>query len=412
MERAGPLTGIRVLDFSWIVAGPQATRILGDFGAEVIRVEYEGRIDSIRMGNPAPGTAPGSVNASGTFNNLNRSKLSMTLNVVHPLGLEVAKRLIAVSDVVIENYRVHVLESWGLTYEEMCKIKPDIIYVSLSGFGHTGRNKEYSTWGPTAQALSGLTYMSGLPGVPSAGWGYSYMDHTAGYYGAAAIMMALHHRQRTGEGQYIDISQVECGMVLAGPEVLDYTVNGRPYRRPGNPPGNRSNHPATAPHNTYRCAGEDRWIAISVFTEEQWAALCRAMGDPHWCREERFASALARVEHQEELDRLIEDWTMQQNPRELTHRLQSFGIPAGMVQNARDKVDDDPQLAARAFYPELDHAELGRKKFEGLPIHLSRSPGAPYQAAPLLGEHTDYVLREILRLSDQEIAELAENAVF
>ncbi len=412
MEREGPLKDVRVLDFSWIVAGPQATRILADFGAQVIKVEYEGRIDSIRMGNPTPGTDPGSVNASGLFNNLNRDKLSLNLNVLHPMGLEVAKRLIAVSDVVIENFRNHVMESWGLSYEEMTKIKPDIIYVSLSGFGHTGRDKTYSTWGPTAQALSGLTYMSGLPGQPSAGWGFSYMDHTAGYYGAAAVMLALHHRQQTGEGQYVDISQVETGMVLTGPQTLDYTVNGRPYRRPENPPGNHSTHPAAAPHNAYRCAGEDRWIAISVFNEPQWAALCGAMGNPDWSREERFSSVLARVDHQEELDQRITDWTSLQVARDLTHRLQALGVPAGMVQNARDRVEDDPQLRERNFHHEMDHAEMGKHRFEGLPIHLSKSPGALHHAAPLLGEHTDFVLREVLRMNDAEIAELAENGVF
>ena len=412
MERQGPLQGVRILDFSWIVAGPQATRILADFGAQVIKVEYEGRIDSIRMGNPVPGTPPGSPNASGTFNNLNRDKLSISINVLIPQGLEVIKKLIAVSDVVIENFRAHVLDAWGLSYEEMTKIKPDVIYVSMSGFGHTGRNRAYSTWGPTAQALSGLTFMSGLPGYPSAGWGYSYMDHPAGYYGAAAIMMALHHRQQTGEGQHVDISQVETGMVLTGPQALDYTVNGRPYRRPENPPGNHSTHPAAAPHNAYRCAGEDRWIAISVFNQQQWAALCQAMGNPDWTREERFSNALGRVDHQEALDKLIGHWTAAQDARELTHMLQALGVPAGIVQNARDRVEDDPQLRERDFYQKLDHPELGEHRFDGLPIHLSRTPSVLHHAAPLLGEHTEYVLREVLNLTDDDIVELAENGVF
>ena len=412
MERRGPLASVRVLDFSWIVAGPQATRILADFGAEVIRVEYEARVDSIRLGQPAPGTRPGSLNASGLFNNMNRNKLSITLNVVHPKGSELVKRLISVSDVVIENFRAHVMESWGLGYEEMAKLRPDIIYASISGFGHTGRNKSYITWGPTAQAVSGLTYMSGLPDRPSAGWGYSYMDHTAGYYGAAAILMALHHRERTGEGQYIDLSQVECGSVLTGPAVLDYSVNRRPYRRPGNPPGNHSTHPATAPHNTYPCAGEDRWIAISVFDQEQWSALCQVLGDLSWCRQVRFASASARVDHQEELDQKLSAWTSGQDARDLTHRLQAVGVPAGMVQNARDRVEDDPQLRDRGFYQELDHAELGRKKFEAPPVRLSTTPGSLRHASPLLGEHSHYVLHDILGLPDAEIAELAEEAVF
>ena len=198
------------------------------------------------------------------------------------MGMEVLKQLIAASDVVVENFSSGVLDSWGLSYEELQKIRPDIIYCSISGFGHSGRDLEFTTWGPTAQALSGLTFMSGLPEHPPAGWGYSYMDHTAGYYGAIAIMMALHHRNRTGEGQHIDISQVEAGIILGGPAVLDFTVNGRRWRRTGMPPGNRAWEPAVAPHNTYPCRGEDRWIAIAVTSDAEWQALIRAMDEPEW----------------------------------------------------------------------------------------------------------------------------------
>lgn len=309
-----PLKGIRVLDLSWIVAGPQATRILADFGAEVIRIEYEGRPDAIRGGRGG--------RSSGMFNNLNRNKLSATLNLNHPKGVELFLRLVKVSDVVVENFSSRVMERWGLTYEAMAAVNPGIIYISLSGFGHAGRNRDYVTWGPTAQALSGLTLMSGLPDAPPAGWGYSYLDHTAGYYGAMAILMALYHRNRTGLGQYIDLAQVETGMVLAGPAILDFSVNGRPYRRPGNPPGNRSEHPRVAPHNTYRCRGEDRWIAIAVFTDAEWQALCRVMGDPDWSRDSRFATNSGRVAHEDELDQRIEAWTASYDPYDLMYLLQ------------------------------------------------------------------------------------------
>ncbi|MCX6021339.1 MAG: CoA transferase [Chloroflexi bacterium] len=331
----GPLAGVRVVDFSWVVAGPQATRILADFGADVIRVEYEGRLDSIRSGVPV---VPG-PDGSGFFNNLNRNKRSITLNVIHPRGMELLHRLLKVADIVVENYRSRVLESWGLDYEAMARINPGIIYVSLSGFGHSGRDRDYITWGPTAQALSGLTYLSGLPGEPPAGWGYSYMDHTAGYSGAIAIMMALHHRAQTGVGQYVDISQVQSGMVLTGAATLDYTVNGRPSRREGNPPGNRSLNPAVAPHNTYRCAGNDRWVAIAVFDDAQWAGLCRAAGDPEWSRDPRFADNSGRVAHQDDLDRAVESWTRGRSPHEAMYALQAEGVPAGAVQNTEDKME-------------------------------------------------------------------------
>lgn len=416
-EYRGPLSGIRVVDFSWIVAGPQATRILADFGAEVIRVEYEGRLDSIRAGGPAPGTDPNSPNASGMFNNLSRNKRSISVNVRHPMGMALIKRLIAKSDMVLENFSAGTLDGWGLTYEVMEEIRPGIIYISMSGFGQTGRNRHYTTWGPTAQALSGLTFLSGFPDEPPAGWGYSYMDHTAGYYGAMAILMALHHRNRTGEGQRIDMSQVEAGIVLTGPAILDYEVNGRPARRPGFPPGNRSPHPAAAPHNTYRCVGKDsagqtRWCAISVYTEEQWRALVTVMGSPAWAQDPKFASRLGRVDHQDELDRNIEAWTTTRSPHDVMALLQGVGVPAAAVQSSEDRVEHDPQLRARDFYQVADHPELGRHRFEGMPARLSRTPWRLRRGAPLLGEHLEYVCRDILGMNDEEIAAHFENGVF
>ncbi len=426
VERWGPLDGVRILDFSWVVAGPQATRILADFGAQVIKVEYEGRPDPIRFSEPvpAPESVPsgaegpvrsameGNLNRSGMFNNLNRNKLGFAVNAVHPTGLYLLKQLVALSDVVVENFRPHVMESWGLGYREMVAINPGIIYVSVSGFGHAGRNATYSTWGPTAQALSGLTFMSGLPGEAPAGWGYSYMDHSAGYYGAAAILMALHHRQCTGEGQYVDISQVECGMVLTGPVLLDFSVNGRPYRRPGNPPGNRSKHPEVAPHGVYRCAGDDRWIALAVMTDEQWERLAAVMGRPPWATEERFATMDARYQHQDELDGFIGAWTCHQDARELTHRLQDAGVAAGMVQNARDRLENDPQLRERGFYAELEHPVLGRRRFEGMPARLSETVAALRRPGPVMGQDNAFVLGQILGLNQQGIDTLAEEAVW
>ena len=217
------------------------------------------------------------------------------------------------------------------------------------------------------------------------------MDHTAGYYGAMACLMAVHHRNRTGEGQWIDLSQVEAGVVLTGASILDYTVNQRPYRRPGNPPGNRSTHPAVAPHNTYRCKGEDRWCAISIFNEQQWSNLVVAMGSPAWAEDQKFHSNEARVGNQDELDRHIESWTRDRMPHQVMATLQASGVPAGAVQSPMDKVEDDPQLRARGFLPEVDHSELGRNKVEAIPVKLSRSPWGLRKASPLLGEHSDYV---------------------
>jgi crotonobetainyl-CoA:carnitine CoA-transferase CaiB-like acyl-CoA transferase len=400
-----PLSGIRVCDLTWIIAGPTATRVLADFGAEVIRVEHEQAVDAIRLGRPIVGESGPTLNNSGFFNYFNRNKKSILLNARHPEGMELLKQLIAASDVIVENFSSGVLTSWGLDYEALKAIRPDIIYCSISGFGHCGRDVNFTTWGPTAQALSGLTFMSGLPGKPPAGWGFSYMDHTAGYYGAIAIMMALHHRNQTGEGQHVDLSQVEAGIILGGPAVLDYTVNGRSWRRDGMPPGNRAWQPAVAPHNTYACAGDDRWLALAVMNDAEWNALVRAMDEPDWAAAERFATNEGRLANQDELDARIGDWTADQHDYALMELLQAAGVRAAVCQKASDRFERDPQLKARGWWHQLPHAELGDCEYDGVAPKLSATPGQLRVASPLIGEHTWEVLRDVLGLSDEAIAE-------
>jgi crotonobetainyl-CoA:carnitine CoA-transferase CaiB-like acyl-CoA transferase len=327
--------------------------------------------------------------------------------------MELLQKLIAASDVVVENFSSGVLESWELSYEQQKAINPGIIYCSISGFGHSGRDKHFTTWGPTAQALSGLTLMSGLPGKPPAGWGYSYMDHTAGYYGAIAIMMALHHRNQTGEGQHIDISQVEAGMVLTGPAILDYTVNGRGFRREGMPPGNRAWEPAMAPHNTYPCAGEDRWIAIAVRSDAEWQAMGRAMGEPSWASDSKFASADGRLANQDELDANISKWTRARGDYALMQTLQAAGVPAGVCQSPGDRVEKDAQLKARDWWATMPHPEMGEEsQFDGVTPRLSINRGQNRTAAPMLGADTHAVMTDVLGLSDEEFAEHEEMGVF
>lgn len=398
------LAGIRVCDLTWIIAGPTATRVLADFGAEVIRVEHEQAIDSVRLGRPITGDTP-TLNNSGFFNYFNRNKKSMQLNVRHPMGMDVLRRLVAVSDIVVENFSSGVMTSWGLDYPQLKEIRPDIIYCSISGFGHSGRDKAFTTWGPTAQALSGLTLTSGLPGLPPAGWGYSYMDHTAGYVAASAIMMALHHRNRTGEGQHIDISQVEAGIVLNGPAILDYTVNGRKWRRDGMPPGNRAWEPHVAPHNAYPCAGDDRWVAIACMNDAEWEALVRAMDEPHWARDPKWSTNDGRLAHQDELDERIGEWTSEFVDYEAMELLQAAGVRAGAVQKASDRFERDPQLAARDWWHRLTHAEIGECDFDGVVPKLSGTPGSLRSASPVLGADTHDVLRDVLGMGDDEIIE-------
>ena len=406
-----PLQGVRVLDLTWIIAGPIAVRVLGDFGADVVKIEHEQSVDSVRMGRPIVGDAP-TLNNSGFFNYVNRNRRSMLLNVRHPEGMALLKRMIAVSDVLIENFSSGVLASWDLDYPQLREIREDIVYCSISGFGHTGRDREYTTWGPTAQALGGLTAMSGMPGKPPAGWGYSFMDHVAGYAAAEAILMALHHRNRTGEGQHIDLSQVEAGIVLTGPAVLDYTVNGRSWRREGMPPGNRAWQPEVAPHNTYACAGEDRWIAIAVMNDAEWQALVRAMDEPAWAEDERFASNAGRLAHQDELDRHLAAWTAGFEDYALMTLLQSAGVRAGVCQKPGDRVACDPQLAARGWWQTIEHPELGVCEYDGVAPRLSETPGALRRPSPTLGQHTHEVASEWLGMSDEEIGEHEALGVF
>jgi len=270
------------------------------------------------------------LNTSGSSTtHRTRRASSSTRHPLHGAPL----KLIAVTT-LIENFLHSGVSNLGARLRNQ-RASTGVVYCSISGYGHTGRDKHFTTWGPTAQALSGLTIMSGLPGKPPAGWGYSYMDHTAGYYGAIAIMMALHHRNRTGQGQYIDVSQVETGMALTGPAVLDATVNGRSWRRPGMPPGNRAWEPAVAPHNTYPCAGEDRWIAIAVRNDAEWQAMARAMGEPAWATEAGFATNAGRVEHQDELDAHIAAWTSAREDYAVMQVLQAAGVPAGVLPEHR-----------------------------------------------------------------------------
>ncbi len=390
------LEGVRILDFTWVVAGPVAVRILADQGAEVIKIE---RRDTLDLG----------TRRGGFSGNLHRGKESTVINMADPRGIEIAQKLAAISDVVIDNFSARVMRNWGLDYESLKKIKPDIIAVSMSGFGHTGPHKDYVSYGPTLQALSGYTLQMRHPGHEPAGWGYSYADMTGGYSGALAVLMALWHRKQTGQGQFVDLAQFEAISSLVGPGLLDILNN----RTPSQPVGNRSQEAPAAPHGVYRCKGDDRWCAIAVFTEAEWQSLCRVLGQPAWTHEARFASLADRLQHQDALDGYIEAWTQQRTAEEVMSRLQEAGIAAGVVANGED-VDRDPQLRARDYWAQLPAQENGKTEefiLDGPPFKLSQTPGYVAAPGPLLGEHTESVLRRLLNYSDQQIAHLKAERV-
>lgn len=390
------LEGIRILDFTWVVAGPVAVRILADQGAEIIKIE---RRDTLDLG----------TRRGGFSGNLHRGKESTVINMADPRGIAIAQQLAAISDVVIDNFSARVMRNWGLDYDSLKKIKPDIIAVSMSGFGHTGPHKDYVSYGPTLQALSGYTLQMRHPGQKPAGWGYSYADMTGGYSGALAVLMALWHRKQTGQGQFVDLAQFEAISSLVGPGLLDILNN----QTQSQSVGNRSQEAPAAPHGVYRCKGDDRWCAIAVFTEAEWQSLCRVLGQPAWTHEARFASLADRLQHQDALDEYIESWTQQHTAEKVMARLQEAGIAAGVVANGED-LDRDPQLRARGYWAQLPAQENGKTEeviLDGPPFKLSKTPGYVAAPGPLLGEHTDSVLRRLLNYSDQQIAQLKAERV-
>jgi crotonobetainyl-CoA:carnitine CoA-transferase CaiB-like acyl-CoA transferase len=438
-----PLSGIRILDFTWVRAGPWACRWLAALGAEVIKVEWlqpgtgtfnsrgggAGVGDAVQANTP-PGVPPG-FNSNGQFNDTNAGKLGITLNVRDPRGLELTRRLVGMSDIVIENFSSRVMENWGLGYEELRAIKPDIIYVSMAGFGHVGSKHEYVTMGPVVQAFSGLTQSSGLPGKPPAGWGWSYMDDTGGMYGVISTLTALHHRNATGQGQHVDMSQVAAAITLTGPVILDYVLHGRGSRREGFPAGNRAVWPGTpvvnnyrgpivAPHNAYRTAaapagnnaGYNDWCTIVCLDDGEWRALVGVMGNPAWAQEARFATNAGRIEHQEALDAGIEAWARTLGKYEVMRVCQAAGVRSMPVQSNQDRVDHDPQLRWQGMYEPHFHGVLGTNLMQNFPFTLSDSSVRVERPSPLVAEHNREVLGGLLGVPDAEIKAGQEEGLF
>jgi benzylsuccinate CoA-transferase BbsF subunit len=400
-----PLAGLRVADFCWIGAGSYTTKIFGDLGADVIKIETSTRLDSLRQAGPYKDGKPG-VNRSGYFADRNSSKRGITIDMKHPKALGVIRKLIAQSDIVANNFAAGVMEKFGLGPQDCAAIKPDIIYLAMSMQGSKGPQRDFRGTGSSIAALTGIQDLSGLPDRIPAGTGTNYPDHLPNpCHAAFALLAALRHRRRTGQGQFIDFAQTEPMLSLLGPTFLDLTVNGRLQQRRGN------DHPWAAPHGVYPAAGKDRWIAITAMDDVQWSALVVAMGRPAWALEERWQTMPQRFRERAALDQLLSAWTAQQDAQELMRKLQAAGVPAGAVQDAHDVTRTDPQLAHREHWVRLPHAEMGESLYNNLPFRFSRTPVHPQRPAPLLGEHTREILHDMLGLSNAEIDQLQAEEV-
>ncbi|BDZ51440.1 hypothetical protein GCM10025867_36810 [Frondihabitans sucicola] len=402
------LSDIRILDFAWFLASAGGTRILTSFGAETLKVEWYTHPDT-RLGAMSPvggrdardrATGPlppvTDPDKGGQFNNKNPGKLGLSLNVTHPEGLEIARELVRRSDVVTEGFSPGVLDKWGLGYDRLRELNDDIIYVQQSGMGSYGTYGRFRTVGPVAAAFAGMSEMSGLPEpFAPAGWGYSFLDWIGAYGYAQAILAALYHREVTGKGQHIDASQVEAGISLIGPTLLDWQVNGREFRRQGNV----SPFASTAgPHALYPCRGDDRWIAISVFTQEEWERLAHVAGHGDWLDDARFTSPETRAANRAALDQLVGEWTAGYDAAELMATLQASDIRAGVAQNAEDRYDHDPQLKHLDWLTEVTGTKIGRWPVYESPVKMSATPpyagGRTNRGAPGYGEDNEAILGE------------------
>jgi crotonobetainyl-CoA:carnitine CoA-transferase CaiB-like acyl-CoA transferase len=419
----GALTGLRVLDFSWSVAGPIMTRNLASLGAEVIKVEWPGHADPMRPALYAKDVERRGWNNGAFFADLNVGKRSLTLNARDPEGFEIAKALMRTSDVVVESFSSRVFEKWGFSPEVVAETNPRIVYTSMSGFGHSGPYRDRDTWGPTAQAYNGLTFMSGLPGIEPAGWGWSYMDLAAGYLATVATLAAVLEADTSGRGQYVDVAQVEAGIVLNGASLLDASVNGRGSRRVDSPPGNRAvwSDPRTpghrgevgAPYGVFptRGGGYNDFVAISVLDDAQWTALVEVLGRPAWASDSTMTTVEGRVAAQDALEKHLTEWTLRHEKYEVMTLLQRAGVPAGAVQSAEDRMDHDEHLGARGIWPRLTHPEIGEARFQGAPFQLSDTPLRTEARWPVLGADTAEVLGELLGYDAAKVADLDRRGI-
>jgi crotonobetainyl-CoA:carnitine CoA-transferase CaiB-like acyl-CoA transferase len=399
-----PLNGIRIIDFCWVGAGSYATKLLADQGADVIKVESMTRIDGIRLSRPFAGGQPG-VNRSGYFADRNTSKRSCAINMKTERGQAIARSLVETCDVVANNFTPGVMERFGLGWEDVRELNPRAVYLAMSTQGDGGPERDYLGYGMTISGLVGLHALSGLPGRLPVGTGTNYPDHIPNpCHAAFAVLAALRHARRTGRGQYIDLSQTEATLPVLGPALVAASISGTDPE----PLGNR--HGRWTPHGVYPCAGDDRWIAISVTSDDQFRRLVDVLGLPAEAIGGLDTEAKRRA-NADLIDRLVEEATRSWGMASLAQVLQDAGIPAAPVHDARGVVDSDPQLAARGHWLRLDHAEMGTSLYNAPPFRFSVTDNEISQPAPLLGEHTIEVCTSILGMPETDVRELVDEGV-
>jgi crotonobetainyl-CoA:carnitine CoA-transferase CaiB-like acyl-CoA transferase len=396
--------GINVVDFGWAIAGPLTLKYLADYGATVICIESFQRPDLLRTATPYKDEIPG-VDRAGYFAYFAANKYSISLNLNKSSSLDIARKLVTWADVVADSHRPGVLERWKLGYDNVVKIKPNIIMIRNSNQGMTGQAATHPGLGNHTNGLTGIVNFIGWPDKEPISPMVAYSDYMVPHFAAAALISALDYRRKTGKGQLIDISQFEVGLQLLTPALINYSVNGVEEKIKGN------SCDYAAPHSVFRCKGDDRWCTISVFSDLEWEAFCNAICKPEWLRRSEFADLKRRKQNEAKLNSLIERWTIQHEAKEVMTLLQEAGVSAGVVQNARD-LYDDIQLKERDCFWVADHKELGRFSHLGQPSRLSKTPAKFYRAAPCLGEHTEYVCREMLGMSQEEYDEYLVEGVF
>ena len=408
MAKPAPLSGIRVCDFTWVWAGPYCTLQLAHLGAEVIRIETKTRPCVTRMLPPWPDGKFDSLDKSGYFNQYNQGKKSLSLNFRHPEARDAAWRLIKQSDIVINNFASGVIEKMGFGYEAVKQANPKVIMISLSGYGDTGPYSKYVAYGPAQVPLSGLSALTGYKGFPPMHAGFSYADPNAGVHGAFALICALFHRAKTGEGQYIDMSQWECAMDLLAEGILEYTMNDREPERVGN------RDPYMAPHGIFKCLDLpekildvtiDQWVSIVCADDAEWGRLARAIGKPELSTDARFKTLAMRKQNEDALEAIITEWTSQRRVADVVTELQNAGVAAGACADSK-YISEDPHLNERDYFVYREHPAVGKRQHCGMPWRMSETVCEVKAAAPALGQHTDELMTGLLGFSKAEVEKM------